>query len=51
MGIEDYDLIWQDLEVVMKTHGYQICSLYNSEDGVLKAVFEKEEVKDDEDNS
>ena len=47
MGFENYDLIWQELEAVMKKYGYQIGILYNrpnsdDADDTITAVFHKE---------
>ena len=47
MGFKDYDLIWNDLEAVMKKYGYQIVALVNAGetpetcDDVLRASFIK----------
>ena len=43
MGIENYDLIWQDLEAVMQKYGYQIGILYDSDNNTITAKFHKEE--------
>lgn len=53
MGFENYDLIWQELEAVMKKYGYQICILNNNPnpdvgiEDVITAVFSKESSNED----
>lgn len=49
MGFENYDLIWQELEAVMKKYGYQISILHNNPnpevniEDIITAVFCKED--------
>jgi len=43
MGFENYDLIWQELEAVMKRYGYQLGTLSMNTDNDIAAIFSKEE--------
>lgn len=49
MGFEDYDLIWADLEAVMKKYGYELGILHNNPndevnlENTITAIFSKED--------
>ena len=49
MGFENYDLIWGELEAVMKKYGYQLVVLHNdpksveNPDDTIRATFVKED--------
>lgn len=53
MGFENYDLIWKELEAVMKKYGYQLSVLHNNPnpevyiEDVITAIFSKESSNED----